>query len=213
MSYVSSVVTAVPDYEMTQEEVVDMGAEVLRGKVPFLDQALGLFRNAGVDSRYLVRSPSELIENKGLKWRNDVYIEETKKLLYDMSEKHMWADQIRHIAPFAEAWYEVFSTWGRLIKENPRVLNRMRQGVEGARESNPFAGVNADGEQDHGLFYRNPETGEEMFAYPGSGLISSAMLGDAAGNVQFEGRAGALSMASQIMPGLGPMVQIPVSAS
>ncbi len=80
MSYVSSVVTAVPDYEMTQEEVVDMGAEVLRGKVPFLDQALGLFRNAGVDSRYLVRSPSELIENKGLKWRNDVYIEETKKL-------------------------------------------------------------------------------------------------------------------------------------
>ena len=80
MSYVRDVVTAVPDYELTQEEVVEMGREVLRGKVPFLDQALDLFRNAGVDRRYLVRSPSVLTENKGLQWRNDIYIEETKKL-------------------------------------------------------------------------------------------------------------------------------------
>ncbi len=80
MSFVSNAVVAVPDYEMSQEEVVELGREILRGKVPFLDQALDLFRNAGVDRRYLVRSPRILMENKGLQWRNDIYIEETKKL-------------------------------------------------------------------------------------------------------------------------------------
>ena len=80
MSFVHSVVTTVPDFELTQEQVVEIGRDALKGRVPFLDQALDLFRNAGVDTRYLVRSPQVLLEHHGLKWRNDVYIEECKRM-------------------------------------------------------------------------------------------------------------------------------------
>ena len=80
MSTVQSVATAVPEYELTQERVIELGREVLEGKVPFLDQALDLFRHAGVDRRYLVRDPNVLRAKQGLKWRNDVYIEECQKL-------------------------------------------------------------------------------------------------------------------------------------
>ncbi len=80
MSFVSSVVTVLPDYVLTQDEAIELGREALHGKVPFLDQALDLFRNAGVERRYLVRSPRVLLEGHGLKWRNDVYIEECQRM-------------------------------------------------------------------------------------------------------------------------------------
>ncbi len=60
--------------------MIDLARDVLKGKVAFLDQALGLFRNAGVENRYLVRDVDTLLAHHSLKWRNDVYIEECQKL-------------------------------------------------------------------------------------------------------------------------------------
>jgi len=147
-------------------------------------------------------------------------LEETKRLLYDLSTKHNISQMTRNIFPFGEAWFEIFSSWSRIMSENPRVIRRLQQGIEGARES--------------GFFYPDPSTGEEMFNYPGSELLGKWMFGENEneggflGNVragianlrdespgvnpQLAGRVQGLNlMAGSFMPGVGPVVQIPAS--
>lgn len=80
MSFVESVTTAVPPFELPQEKVVELARQLLKGRVTSLDQALGLFLNAGVEKRHLVREVEVLLENRSLKWRNDTYIEECRRL-------------------------------------------------------------------------------------------------------------------------------------
>lgn len=75
MTFIHQVVTAVPEHPLTQADVRDLGREVLKGKVPFVEQALKLFANAGVDNRYLVRPVAEILANDDLTWRNKVYAE------------------------------------------------------------------------------------------------------------------------------------------
>lgn len=138
-------------------------------------------------------------------------LEATRGLLYDQSMGHAWTDMARWISPFAEAWWEVSSTWARLMNENPRLWRRLQQGIEGGRESNPFAGVGEDGEQDRGWFARN-DFGEEVFVVPGSSLLTRALLGmDDPEQIEFTARTSGLSMVGEIMPGIGPIVQVPLS--
>ncbi len=80
MIYINHVVTAVPEYELSQSQVVEMGRELLRGKVPFVEQALALFRNAGVEQRFLVKDIDEILAHPSLEWRNNVYVEWCKRL-------------------------------------------------------------------------------------------------------------------------------------
>lgn len=120
-------------------------------------------------------------------------LDETRKLLYDMHEKGQAADILRVIAPFAEAWKEVLSRWAKIGYENPSVARRFQQGVEGARGS--------------GVFYPDDASGEEMFAYPGGRALTQALMGIP---IKMEGRVGGLSLAGQILPGLGPVAAIPV---
>lgn len=87
MIYVNEIVTAVPPLHLDQEKVVEMGRRILRGKIPFVDQALGLFRNAGVDMRYLVRDVDEILANPDLEWRNQVYLEWSKALAVQLLDK------------------------------------------------------------------------------------------------------------------------------
>ena len=122
---------------------------------------------------------------------------ETKELLYDITRKHNFFDITRHIFPFGEAWLEILSRWATITRQNPAVLRRLHQGITGGRES--------------GFFYNDPSTGDEVFNYPGSDLISKWMFGDPKA-VQFTGRlAGVNLMIGQYMPGVGPVIQIPAS--
>ncbi len=75
MTYVNHIVTALPDFELDQERVRRMGRRVLKGKVPFIEQALNLFTNAGVRTRFLVRDVDEILDHDDLGWRNEVYKE------------------------------------------------------------------------------------------------------------------------------------------
>lgn len=97
MSYIDCVTTAQPEHELTQERVLELAREVLRGKVPFVDQALGLFERAGVESRRLVCDVDTLLEHRSLKWRNDTYIEACRRLgvrlLEDLLERSGTAPQ------------------------------------------------------------------------------------------------------------------------
>jgi hypothetical protein len=117
----------------------------------------------------------------------------TRQLLYDSAERGQLSDILRLVFPFAEAQKEVMTRWARLGTENPTVLRRASQVVDGARGA--------------GFFYKDPMTNEEMFAYPGSELITEKMLGVP---VKLGGQVKGLSIfGSGVMPGVGPAIQLP----
>lgn len=128
-----------------------------------------------------------------------VALDDTRKLLYDLANRSQFSDIMRIMIPFAEPWKEVMTTWGRLAKDNPGVLRRGQQIVQGARTADP----DGDGK---GFFYT--ENGVEQFAYPGGHLVGK-LLG-LPGQVDLTARAGGLNMVtSSFLPGFGPVVQIP----
>lgn len=125
---------------------------------------------------------------------------QVKKLLYDLTERGQLSDMAHNIAPFLEAQKEIMTAWGRIIRENPKVVRRFQQGVEGARGEGHF-------------FF--DENGEEKFRYPGAGLVSKFVLGEAHDRIQasFTGRvAGVNLFAGTLLPGFGPAVQLPAAA-
>lgn len=125
-------------------------------------------------------------------------LSEVRALLYDLNNRSQFADIFRVVAPFAEAWKEIITTWARLTTRNPLgVTRRFQQTIEGA--------------QGLGFFYTDPITGEEVFAYPGGGLVAGWMFGDQA-SVRLQGRIRGLNLiGAQIIPGVGPAVQIAAS--
>ena len=149
----------------------------------------------------------------------------TKQLLYDLGKRHEWSDSMRNVAPFAEAWWEILSTWSRLLLENPVGLpRRFQQTMEGAREG--------------GFFQYDEQLGEEVFVYPGGGILADWLLdvnpagppgtdpllagigaegpGEGAkrdpASIRLAAPVASLNLFSQsILPGFGPAVQIPAS--
>lgn len=118
-------------------------------------------------------------------------LDKTRDLLYDLSERSQFFDVTRLIMPFGEAWKEVLTRWAKLGIENPAIPRRAQQIVQGARGS--------------GVFYEN-EYGEEVFAYPGTEFLTDKMIG---APIPFEGRVAGLSLMTEVLPGVGPVVQIP----
>lgn len=125
--------------------------------------------------------------------------DETKKLLYDLSKRGQFADATRLVFPFAEAWKEILTSWGRIAARHPQQLRKGQILVENARDS--------------GVFYTDESTGEEMFAYPGGSLISKALGFGPGGGIKLEGRVAGLNLVSaSVIPGFGPGIQWAASA-
>lgn len=120
-------------------------------------------------------------------------LEETKKLLYDTTKRSQWAQSLRIVSPFAEAWKEQMVVWSKLMTD-PSNLRRAQQVVQGARGA--------------GFFYKDPVTGEEMFNYPGSGALMKTLTGV---NVNLRAPVQDLSLIGNVMPGVGPLVQFPLA--
>jgi hypothetical protein len=129
-------------------------------------------------------------------------LQETKRLLYDLTKKNQFFDITRNIFPFGEAWLEIMTTWGRLINENPQVIRRMQQVIEGARQE--------------GIFYNDPATGEEVFGMPHLNALSSLMgVSGGTGQVspEYTGRVEGVNLVlNSFLPGVGPIVQMPAAA-
>jgi hypothetical protein len=121
-------------------------------------------------------------------------LNETKKLLYDASERGQFFDAMRLIFPFGEAWKEVTTRWAKIGMENPRVLRRGQQVITGARGNG---------------FFSKDANGEETFTYPLSRAISKALIG---APVDLKGRVAGLSLMTELLPGVGPVVQVPAAA-
>lgn len=119
-------------------------------------------------------------------------LDATRELLYDVSKRGQLSDVLRIIYPFAESQKEVMTTWARLATKNPAIPRRAHQIIEGARGA--------------GIFYKDPQTGEEMFSYPGSRIITEKLFGMP---IPLGNRVEGLSMfGSGLMPGAGPVVQL-----
>lgn len=117
----------------------------------------------------------------------------TKQLLYDTAEKGQLSDALRLVFPFAEAQKEVMTRWAKLGTENLPVARRAQQIVQGAEGA--------------GFFYKDEQTGEEMFAYPGGELLTEKLFGLP---IKLGGQAASLSLfGSGVMPGVGPAIQVP----
>lgn len=142
-------------------------------------------------------------------------LEETRNLLYDLTRKGRTMDALRLIMPFGEAWKEVMTRWfgvrslrlgedTGLVWKNPKTVRRFQQLVLGARGED-FGEVMGAPEGE-GFFWTD-EFGQEVFIYPGSSFLTEHTLGVP---VPLTGRVQGLSMFGTVMPGLGPVAQIPV---
>ena len=136
----------------------------------------------------------------------------TKELLYDLGSNTRIVNALRFAFPFGEAYKEIVTTWTRLLKANKAPVRRLEQLVVSGREDNPFMPSGTDS----GFFFEDPTTGEEMFAFPGwNGVMQNYMNMTSNDNVRVtaSGFASGLNIVSAtLLPGVGPIVQIPAAA-
>ncbi len=140
-------------------------------------------RKAGAGGRITSLEDAELIA-KGQATTD------TRRLLYELTEHGQFSDMMRAAIPFAEAWKEIFVAWARILRDNPQVMRRGQQAVEGARGA--------------GWFWTDPTSGEEMFSYPGGNLVSRGLMSG-----HFDSGIG---QAIGGLPGVGPLVMGAVGA-
>ncbi len=134
----------------------------------------------------------------------------TKQLLYDTTQKHALADKFTNIFPFAEVWFEVFQTWGKLLAENPTVLRKAQVTTRG------FGGADALGaSSDNGFFTPAPgNSDEEMFVYPWGGFMTDVIFGkDTEGvGISPKGYVAGINLLGQgFVPGPNPMVSFAIN--
>lgn len=118
--------------------------------------------------------------------------DQVKEVAFDVTRKSSFQEMADVVFPFWDAYVDVTKSWIKLNRDNPAAFAR------GVGVLNAGRGT--------GTFYVN-DHGEEVFAYPGGGLIAKA-LGIKNGSVRLEGRLEGLNLAVQgIGPGFGPLVQ------
>ena len=142
-------------------------------------------------------------------------LEETKRLLYDLDKRGQYTDALRLVFPFGEAYKEILTTQFRLLKNNPQKLRKATIAIQGARRDSIFG---SDPSHNEGFFAKDPMTGEEMYNFTDpNGLISGMVVGDSVDNtgvrLNLKGYVRNLNMlTTTILPGVGPVVQIPAAA-
>src|SRR5690606_7108327 len=99
---------------------------------------------------------------------------------------------------FGEAYREVLTRWASLITERPYLVNRFSQTVDAARNTK----IN---EGDQGFFYRDPISGQEVFNYTLTGPLTKLLTGT---EMPMVGSVQGLSLATSIIPGVGPVASI-----
>lgn len=138
-------------------------------------------------------------------------LEFVNELLYSLHHRGQFFDVTRLLFPFGEAFLDSARKYSQLTAKNPVLPYRLQQVIEGARA----ADLNGDGE---GFFYTDEQTGEEMFAIPGSGALLQG-LGKIPGLQGIEGagkfRAPVKNLnilGTTVIPGFGPVVQMAAGA-
>lgn len=132
-------------------------------------------------------------------------LDETRALLYDLSRKSQFFDVHRLLFPFGEAWKEIFTTWAKIGLQQPQAIRRAQQTITAARQTRPDQiGLESLFGEGHGFFYTDAN-GEEVFAYPGSEILTEKLIGIP---VPLTGRVEGLSIGTSVIPAVGPVVQM-----
>ena len=136
---------------------------------------------------------------------------ETKRLLYDVTTRTRLGNSTRALFPFGEAFVEIFTTWAKIIRqERGRPLRRAQQIVQSGRKE----GKQFEDDDQKGFFYNDPMTGQEMFNYPGSGLVRKWMFKDLEENgvkVNMPVYLQSINIAANVIPGFGPTITVPAA--
>lgn len=135
-------------------------------------------------------------------------LDNTRWLLYDVHRRGLFMDAMRIVFPFGEAWKEVATRWMQLLAQRPGTVTQRATQIVGAAGGQPedWESVVDDPSQ-HGMIFTN-STGETVFTYPGSEWFTAATTGVP---VEFTGSLNGLTMLNSVVPGLGPVIQVPLS--
>ena len=198
-------------YWKKSEELISISSEGVKQKIIAGAEKAGLNKktiermkkiksggNNGIDD-------AELIEQMA----KGFGVDQTKKLLYDITEQRRFWETSRWLFPFGNAYQEVLTTWLGIMKANPQVAARTGTIWDGAAQEN-----DAFGPTGKGIFYKNPINGQVVFNYPGTGLLQDWMFKDAPNQdvrVNMPVYAESINIAAGLLPGFGPVVQIPAS--
>ncbi len=176
--------------------------------------ALSNFNKAAKDAAKLAKKrggPEAAGLLKGLDSADEIAkgmaLTKVQDLLFDVSKRHNIADALSIVAPFAEAWGEVITTWAKIVRqENLRPFRRFQQVIESGRESAMFDP--ASGYTNEGFFYENDQ-GQEVFTIPGVNELWSSIAGV---EKDWEYSLLGLSIATSVLPATGPVVSFPAQA-
>ena len=141
---------------------------------------------------------------------------EVTDLLFDFAEKKNMFDAIGLISPFADAWLELFTSWGRLFANDPRMVRRPLTALDELRRDDPLEWGMDEYDENEGFFHQNAY-GDEVFSIPGSAAITKALgklpgISEDLPEMNFDVEVGGLNMiATQLYPGAGDLVTIPAS--
>ena len=199
-------------YWKKSEELISVSSEAVKQKI------IKGANEAGLNKRIIKRmentksagdagiDDAELIEVMAKGYG----VETTKKLLYDITQERRFWEASRWLFPFGNAYQEVLTTWVGIMKNNPQVAARTGTIWDGASQENDTFGPTGKG-----IFYKNPINGQVVFNYPGTGLIQDWMFKDATSNqdvrVNMPVYAESINIAAGLLPGFGPVVQIPAA--
>lgn len=127
-------------------------------------------------------------------------LEFTNDLFYTLTRRNQALDAMRLIFPFGEAFKDSAIKYSQISAQNPRIPYRLTQVIEAGRN----ADIDGDGQ---GFFYTDEQSGQEMFAFPGSQALLGMLGQQGAG--QFRGPVQNLNILGQsVVPGFGPVVQL-----
>jgi len=140
--------------------------------------------------------------------------QDMKDLLFDAASRNNLEDASRIVSPFGYAWREVISKWGKLMLEDPSRITQSQKVFRGLEDFDP----DGDG---RGFIWKDPQTGERMFTFPGSGPVITALttLSAAAGYGAAIPMGGAslsapikrMSAGLTVWPSVGPAGQVAAS--
>lgn len=199
-------------YWSKSRELISISDDTVKAKI------LAGAEKAGLNKRELAKiknttsageagiSDANLIENlaKGFA------VEKVKGLLYDITQERKFWEASRWLFPFGNAYQEVLTTWASILKRQPQVAARFQTTWDGAAQPNDT--LDPAGK---GFFYKNPINNKVMFNYPGSDIFQNWMLKDSSPDtnvrVNMPVYAQSVNIAATLLPGFGPVIQLPAS--
>jgi hypothetical protein len=126
----------------------------------------------------------------------DHAINKSRDMLYDLHNRSQFGDIARHFIPFFDAWKYNIEQAAKIGFQHPEAIRKFQLAVEGAR---------GDG------FFHIDQNGQEVFTFPGSEFVSRNIPFGPHANIPLDAPVRGLNMAAnQILPSLGPVVQIPL---